>query len=107
MTLQNAINTYAHRFHTNDDLDKIITAIGDATYVLLGEASHGTSEFYTVRAALTKRLITEKGFTIIAVEGDFPPSQHINRYIKEYDDPKTPKEVVQAFHRWPTWMWAN
>jgi erythromycin esterase-like protein len=76
--------------------------------VLLGEASHGTHEFYTWRAELSKRLIQEKGFDFIAVEGDWPACYQVNRWIKRY--PGTPleaAEVFNAFHRWPTWMWAN
>ena len=86
MNLEEAVKKYAIPFEKNEDLTKIIEAIGDAKIVLLGEASHGTSEFYSVRAALSKRLIEEKGFSIIAVEGDWPPSQHVNRYIKGYGE---------------------
>jgi len=90
------------------DLDPILHAIGDAKYVLLGESSHGTSEFYTIRTELTKKLITEKGFSFIAVEGDWPACQSINRYVKGNDQTTTdPKEILEAFDRWPTWMWAN
>ena len=86
----------------------ILEAIGDAKIVLLGEASHGTSEFYTVRAKLSPMLIEQKGFSAIAVEGDWPSAQHVNRYIKGYNDrTKETPEVLQAFGRWPTWMWAN
>jgi len=77
--------------------------------VMIGEASHGTSEFYTIRAELSKRLIEQKGFTIIAVEGDWPSVQAINQYVKGYSDGgQTAKEIlVKSFNRWPTWMWAN
>ena len=85
----------------------LIHAIGDAKYVLLGEASHGTSEFYTLRAELTKRLIKEKGFSVIAVEGDWPSCQSINRYIKNIGSPNSVNQVLENFNRWPTWMWAN
>ena len=86
----------------------LLEAIGDAKIVLLGEASHGTSEFYTVRAKLSKMLIEQKGFSAIAVEGDWPSAQHVNRHIKGYDEEqKTTTEVLKAFNRWPTWMWAN
>lgn len=102
------IKKYARPFDSINDLGPLIDSIGDAKYVLLGEASHGTSEFYTLRAELTKRLIKEKGFSVIAVEGDWPSCQHINRYIKNIGTPnKDIKEVLQAFNRWPTWMWAN
>ena len=90
------------------DLDPLMNYIGDANYVLLGEASHGTHEYYTWRAKITKRLIQEKGFSFIAVEGDWPDCYRLNRYIKNYEMPqKTAEEVLSGFNRWPTWMWAN
>jgi len=103
-----SIKKYAKSFRSVDDLDPLITAIGDARYVLLGESSHGTSEFYTIRAELTKRLIKEKGFSFIAVEGDWPACQMINRYIKGFPrSTNSVKEALENFNRWPTWMWAN
>lgn len=102
------IEANAYPLETAHDFDPLLEAIGDAKIVMLGEASHGTSEFYTTRAELTKRLIKEKGFTNIAVEGDWPSCREINRYIKGYDhEEKEAEEVLQAFNRWPTWMWAN
>jgi len=90
------------------DLGALITFIGDARFVLLGEASHGTSEFYTWRAELSKRLIREKGFAFIAVEGDWPDCYRVNRFVKAYPDSgRDAVEVLHAFERWPTWMWAN
>lgn len=107
-SLAGAIRNYASPLETNEDLTKLIEAIGEAKIVLLGEASHGTSEFYSMRAALSKRLITEKGFSILAVEGDWPSAQQVNRYIKGYDSEKRKaEEALQAFDRWPAWMWAN
>lgn len=107
-TLEEAIINYALPFGSDSDFAPILEAIGDAKIVLLGEASHGTSEFYTVRAKLSKLLIEQKGFSALAVEGDWPSSQHVNRYIKGYDEDKeTVQEVLNAFRRWPTWMWAN
>ena len=90
-----------------EDLTPLLNAIGEAKIVLLGEASHGTSEFYKVRAELSKRLIQEKGFTLIAVEGDWPSTQQVNRFIKGYDTEVNKQKVLNAFERWPTWMWAN
>ena len=106
--LINAIKEHAIPFN-NQNLEKIIVAIGDARIVMIGEASHGTSEFYTIRAELSKKLIEQKGFHIVAVEGDWPSVQAVNRYVKGYgDEGTTAKEVlVKSFHRWPTWMWAN
>lgn len=106
--LKEAIETYAIPLDEPANLSKLIAEIGDATYVLLGEATHGTKEFYTMRAELTKRLIVEKGFTVICVEGEFPPSKRVNQYINGFDHThKKPAEVLTAFNRWPTWMWAN
>ena len=90
------------------DLDPLMESIGDAHFVLLGEASHGTHEYYTWRAHITKRLIEEKGFSFIAVEGDWPDCYRLNRWIKNYPDAGASAfDVVHAFNRWPTWMWAN
>ncbi len=97
-----------HELKNSQDLDPLLEGVGNARYVLLGEASHGTHEFYTWRAAISKRLILEKGFSFIAVEGDWPDCYRINRYVKGYDDQgKTAVEVLKQFKRWPTWMWAN
>ena len=91
-----------------EDLDPLIRRIGDSRYVLLGEASHGTHEYYTWRAEISKRLIEEKGFSLVAVEGDWPDCFQINRWVKGMMDADTSiKEVLSQFKRWPTWMWAN
>ena len=93
---------------TPDDLDPLMERIGDSHCVLLGEASHGTHEYYTWRTAISKRLIQEKNFNFIAVEGDWPDCYRINRFIKGYSDQdKTAVELLHTFDRWPTWMWAN
>jgi erythromycin esterase-like protein len=93
---------------TAGDLGPLLDRIGDSRFVLLGEASHGTSEFYTWRAELTKRLIAERGFTIIGVEGDWPDCYRVNRYVKSRaDSGESAEAVLHAFDRWPTWMWAN
>ncbi len=90
------------------DLDPLMERVGDAHFVLLGEASHGTHEYYTWRTAITKRLIREKGFRFIAVEGDWPDCYRVNRYIKGYEfQDMDAKDVLRSFDRWPTWMWAN
>ena len=107
-TLTEAIKQYAIPYESDVDLSSIIEAVGDAKIVLLGEASHGTSEFYTTRAEISKRLIKEKGFSMIAVEGDWPAARHVNRFIKGYDDKNLQAEdSLNAFNRWPTWMWNN
>jgi len=92
----------------NADLDVLLEAIGDKRFVLLGEASHGTAEYYSWRTAISRRLIMEKGFSFIAVEGDWPDCYRINRHIKGAGDTgETARDVLHAFARWPTWMWAN
>jgi erythromycin esterase len=97
-----------HELNTTKNLDALIEDIGDRKVVMLGEASHGTHEYYTWRTAISKRLILEKGFSFIAVEGDWPDCYKINRYVKGYDDAGDDViQVLKAFDRWPTWMWAN
>jgi erythromycin esterase len=82
--------------------------IGNSQYVLLGESSHGTSEFYRWRTEISKRLIKEKGFSFIAVEGDWPDCFRINMHVKGFSDPRqSTYNVIHSFNRWPTWMWAN
>jgi erythromycin esterase len=91
-----------------DDLHPLMERIGDARYVLLGEASHGTAEFYDWRRIISQRLICEKGFSFIAVEGDWPDCYRVNRYVKGFDGAgESAREVLRCFQRWPTWMWAN
>jgi erythromycin esterase len=101
------IRERAYPLHQPADLDTLINKIGDARIVMLGEASHGTHEYYTWRAHITKRLIKEKGFNFIAVEGDWPDCYSLNRYIKQYVPDKKAYDVLNEFERWPTWMWAN
>jgi erythromycin esterase len=91
-----------------EDLDPLMNYIEDAKYVLLGEASHGTHEYYTWRAKITQRLIQEKGFSFIGVEGDWPDCYRLNRFAKGYLNAGTDVyKVLNEFKRWPTWMWAN
>ena len=97
-----------HLLDSSKDLDALLEDIGDRPIVMLGEASHGTHEFYTWRTAISKRLIQEKGFNFIAVEGDWPDCYKINRYVKGNKDAgDNIRDVLMNFDRWPTWMWAN
>lgn len=90
------------------DLDPLIDRIGNARIVMLGEASHGTHEYYNWRAEISKKLIEENGFNFIAVEGDWPDCYRVNRFIKGYENQDISAfQVLQNFDRWPTWMWAN
>jgi len=76
--------------------------------VLVGEASHGTSEYYAWRAALTRRLVAECGFSFVAVEGDWPDCARVNRWVRHEDhEARSARDVLLEFDRWPTWMWAN
>ena len=102
-----SIRVKARPLRTAEDLDPLLERIGDARIVMLGEASHGTHEYYTWRSLISKRLIQEKGFDFIAVEGDWPDCYCINRYIKGYDNAAGAGKVLRQFNRWPTWMWAN
>ncbi len=106
--MMQSIQKLAKPFDKEENRRQLIDQAGGAKYVLLGEASHGTSEFYTVRTELSKRLITEKGFRFIAVEGDWPSCYSLNRYVKGYPDAGADaREALEDFNRWPTWMWAN
>jgi erythromycin esterase len=92
------------------DLNPLIEQMGkdNVQYALLGEASHGTSEFYSWRAEITKRLIKDRGFSFIAVEGDWPDCYNVNNYIKGISGSgQSAYDVLYSFNRWPTWMWAN
>lgn len=90
------------------DIDLLLSRVGESQFVLLGESSHGKSEFYQWRAEISKRLIKEKGFSFIAVEGDWPDCFKVNKYIKGHSESgKSAYDVLHSFNRWPTWMWAN
>jgi protein-L-isoaspartate(D-aspartate) O-methyltransferase len=94
---------FARIDHVN--LDNLLERIGDSRLVLLGEASHGTAEFYEMRARITRELVERKGFNIIAVEADWPDAACIDRYI--HDSSSDPLLESKPFSRFPTWMWAN
>ncbi len=87
--------------------DAIFSLLGEAPLVLLGEATHGTHEFYTKRADLTKRLIAEKGFTAVCVEGDWPDAYRVNRYVRGVSGDALAQDALGGFRRFPTWMWRN
>src|SRR3954468_6662011 len=81
--------------------DPLFERIGDARFVLLGEATHGTHEFYRIRAELTKRLIREKGFIAIAAEADWPDAYRINRYVRGLGEDPDATEALGGFRRFP------
>ena len=90
-----------------NDYDMLLELIGDARLVLLGEATHGTHEFYSERAAITKRLIAEKGFSILAIEADWPDSARVHRYVRGASADNNADQALSGFRRFPTWMWRN
>src|SRR5260370_14428266 len=91
----------------SQDYDPLIDLVGDARFVLIGEASHGTHEFYHERAQITQRLIKEKGFTAVAVEADWPDAYRVNRYVHAASDDVFAIQALADFRRFPTWMWRN
>ena len=105
-SLPSLITYHAEAFSTLEEasLDPLLKRIGKARVVLIGEASHGTSEFYRMRALITKRLIEEKNFSIVAAEADWPDAARIDHYVRHRNAP--PSEWT-AFARFPTWMWRN
>ena len=91
----------------SSEYDPLLNQIGEAHFVLIGEASHGTHEFYRERAEITKRLIEEKGFTAVAVEADWPDAYRVNRYVRGTTSDAEAIDSLAGFKRFPTWMWRN
>jgi erythromycin esterase-like protein len=81
--------------------------VGNSRFVLIGEASHGTHEFYRIRAEITKRLIREKGFSAIAIEADWPDAYRVNRYVQGRGADSDATQALGGFKRFPQWMWRN
>src|SRR5690349_14429382 len=108
MMLQAALEKGMHPIEgTDGDYDALMETIGDARLVLLGEASHGTQEFYRERARITKRLIAEKGFTAVAAEADWPDAYRAHRYVSGQGRDSSARDALADFQRFPTWMWRN
>ena len=89
------------------ELGSLMDRIGDARVVLIGEATHGSSEFYRMRARITRELILRKGFTIVGIEGDWPDTRMIDARVRGHDPTAVPTLREPAFSRFPTWMWRN
>lgn len=89
------------------DFDPLMALVGDSRFVLIGEASHGTHEFYRIRAEITKRLIREKGFSAIGVEADWPDAYRVNRYVQGRGSDTDASQALAGFKRFPQWMWRN
>src|SRR5215212_2890367 len=92
---------------TSTDYDPLLKMMGDARLCLLGEATHGTQDFYRERAQITKRLILEKGFSAVAVEADWPDAYQVNRYVRGIGKDAAGNAALAGFKRFPTWMWRN
>src|ERR1700716_3378685 len=103
-TLTESLGETAHRLTgISQDYDPLMDRIGNARFVLLGEASHGTHEFYHERAQITQRLIKEKGFTAVSVEADWPAAYRVNRYVHAASDDVFAIQALADFRRFPTW----
>ena len=90
-----------------DDYDALLDLVGDRSFVLIGEASHGTHDFYRERARITRRLIDECGFTAVAVEADWPDAYRVNRYVMGLSNDVDANTALSDFRRFPAWMWRN
>ena len=102
------LNAYCHPVTgERTDYDALLDLIGDRRFVLIGEASHGTHDFYRERARITRRLIDERGFTAVAVEADWPDAYRVNRYVMGLSDDQDADAALSDFRRFPAWMWRN
>jgi erythromycin esterase-like protein len=104
-------NKVSQRLHPlngdTTDYDPLLKLIANANFCLLGEATHGTGDFYRERAEITKRLIKEKDYTAVAVEADWPDAFRVNRYVRGLSDDRDANQALSGFKRFPTWMWRN
>jgi erythromycin esterase-like protein len=104
----NDLGRLAHPLRGGEpDYRPLLDLVGDSSFVLLGEGSHGTHDFYCERAEITKRLITEKGFSAVAVEADWPDAYRVNRYVRGDGEDADANAALSGFRRFPTWMWRN
>jgi len=108
---QSILTAIGHSAHPlrgeTTDFDPLLKTVGDARFVLIGEASHGTHEFYRLRAQITKRLIAEKGFNAVAVEADWPDAYRVNQYVRFESEDEDAVDALAGFQRFPAWMWRN
>lgn len=101
------LNDAIEPFGESSDYSSLLEKIGDARFVMIGEASHGTHEFYQARIEITQQLIEHKGFMAVAIEGDWPDAHRIHRYLQGQDETQRPENALDDFKRFPTWMWRN
>ena len=102
-----AIARIARPIHGEAELDQLLDLVGTARIVLIGEASHGTHEFYDLRASLTRKLIADRGFAGVAIEGDWPDALRVDRYVRRAGDDESADDALSGFERFPSWMWRN
>ncbi len=106
--LSAAYRAHAAPLRSPDDLAGLLRDAGGRRRVLLGEATHGTAEFYTWRAEISRRLIADHGFSFVAVEGDWVSMWRLNRYVTHQPGAgESAEAILRGFDRWPRWMWAN
>src|SRR4051812_48995702 len=101
------ISETAHPASSATDYDQLVELAGDAQFVLIGEASHGTHDFYATRAELTRRLFQEKGFRIVALEADWPDTLRVHRYVIGRAEEPSAAEALREFRRFPGWLGRN
>ena len=101
------IAAVAHRVSCESDYEPLLEMIGDRQVVLIGEASHGTHDFYAMRSDLTRRLIDEKGFRSLALEADWPDALRVHRYVQGTGGDTKADAALGDFKRFPQWMWRN
>lgn len=107
-SIRETLLEHSHPLSTMKGLDELVAKMAHSKVVMLGEASHGTHEYYTWRTYITKKLIAEHGFSFVGVEGDWPDCFEVNQFVKHrLPEPTTAEAVLRRFDRWPTWMWAN
>lgn len=105
--LADALLPHAQALATPADEDSLLDFVAQGRFVLLGEATHGTHEFYDLRARLTRRLIVEHGFNAVVAEADWPDAWRVNRYVQGRSDDGDAAQALEGFRRFPTWMWRN
>ena len=108
MSVADRLSDVIHPIRETDDLmEPILNLVDKARIVMIGEASHGTHDFYDIRADITKRLIQERGFNVVCAEADWPDSWRVNRYVRGFNDDTSAAEALAGFKRFPQWMWRN
>src|SRR6187402_3571025 len=102
-----AIARVARPLHDEDELDQLVDLVCRSRIVLLGESTHGTREFYQLRAALTRKLIARHGFSALAIDADWPDVHPVDRYLRGLGDAESAAGALASFDRFPAWRWRN